>query len=310
MAVWKTKTQYSDKELKRRRFIGSAKRNAAGWLLMLPTLFLLYLLVWRPAAMGIGLSFFRMEGYTPVEFVGFKNFITVMKDKLFTKTLLNTFSYVFWSIVLGYLTPLVVAILLNEVRRGQGFFKTAIYLPTVVPAIAASMIWTQIYQPGTGGLLNQFLSLFGVEAQGWLQNGDLTIMLIVISCTWKGFGSTVLLYLATLQGIDQQLYEAAKIDGAGGFRRVMTITIPQMLPMMLLFLIRQVISIFQITEQPMAMTGGGPNNASMSLGLTAYDYAFRYMKTGSSLATGAITFVILIIMTSFYLWAQKKFSVD
>lgn len=310
MAVWKTKTEDSGSVKQRRFRIGAIRKNVAGWLIMLPTLLLLYLLVWRPAAMGLGLSLFRLEGYTPVEFVGLKNFISVMKDKLFTRTLLNTFYYVFWSIVLGYLAPLVVAILLNEVRRGQGFFKTAIYLPSIVPAIAASMIWAQIYQPGTGGLLNQLLGLFGVEPQGWLQNGDLTIMLIVISCTWRGFGSTMLLYLAALQGIDQQLYEAAKIDGAGGFRRVMKITIPQMAPMMLLFLIQQVIGIFQITEQPLAMTGGGPNNASMSLGLTAYDYAFRYMKTDSSLATGAITFVILMIITSFYLWAQKKYSAD
>lgn len=286
------------------------KKGAVAWLVMLPALICLYFFVWRPVAVGMGLSLFKLQGYEPVAFVGLKNYIMVMKDTLFVKTLINTFMYVFWSLVIGYFVPVFVAIILNEVVHGQGFFKFMIYLPTIIPGIAVSMIWLYVYQADSAGLLNQFIAMFGIEPQVWLQNSNWTIMLIIVSCTWKGMGATMLMYLAALQGIDQQLYEAAKLDGAGFFKRLWKITLPRISPMMLLLFIQQVIGIFQIMVEPMTMTGGGPNNASLSLALTGYNYAFQLFKTEQSLAVGTITFAILIVITSIYFYVQKKIEAE
>jgi len=124
--------------------------------------------------------------------------------------------------------------------------------------------------------------------------------------TWKGCGSTAIVYLASLQGINQELYEAATIDGAGIFKRLQKITIPQIAPIVILLFVRQIIGVFQVMSEPLIMTDGGPNNASMSLNLYSYFAAFRQFQPGRALAMGTITFVILIIVTMFYFKVKDK----
>ena len=124
--------------------------------------------------------------------------------------------------------------------------------------------------------------------------------------TWHGFGSTLIMYLATLQGVNNELYEAARIDGAGLFQRIKVVLFPHMRSLLLLLIIKQMIGVFQVVEQPLAMTGGGPNNASMSLGLTNYFYAFKFGQYEKSLALGTITFLLLIGMTFVYFHFDKK----
>ena len=284
--------------------------DSATWLIMLPALLFLFLLVWRPMFLGLGLSFFKLKGYVVEAFVGFDNYINVVKDPLFIKTLGNTFLYAIYSLIIGYPLPIITAVMLNEIGRGQNTIKTMLYLPTILPGMALLMIWSRIYRPDMTGLLNQVLAFFNLPPQGWLQNSAWTIPLIIITKTWQGWGSTTLLYLAGLRGIDQQLYEAARIDGAGAFKRIFSITIPQIAPLMSLLLIQQFTGIFQIMMEPFAMTGGGPNNASLSIGLTSYFYAFQLFKTENALALGSITFVILLTLTMFYLWVEKKINAD
>lgn len=278
--------------------------------MLLPGLLLLYLIVWRPVLMGGVLSAFELKGYEPTNFVGLQNYVDVLTDTQFVRTLWNTVLYVFWSVVLGFALPIVVAIMLNEMVRGKGFFKFITYFPAIVPTVAVSMIWYYVYLPDQGGLLNMFLGMFGAEPHQWLQNASLTIPLIVLTMVWKGFGGTAIMYLAALQGISQDLYEAAKIDGAGAFRRLRHITLPQMAPMILLFLIRQMIGVFQVMVEPMTMTGGGPNNASLTLALQGYNYAFTYFQPQKALALGVITFLILVVMTIFYFAIEKRVSID
>lgn len=298
--------------IKRKRAVENGsrvrKRNLSAYLMMLPCLLLLYFMVWRPVVVGAGLSLFQLKGYTPVKFVGLDNYVRVLSDTLFLKTLWNTIQYVVWSIVIGFLPPIILAIMLNEMVHAQGFFKFAMYFPTIVPTVAASMIWYFLYQPDPNGLLNMLLKVFNLPPSVWLQDSRLTIPLIIVSMTWKGFGATMIMYLASLQGINQELYEAAKIDGAGALRRVWNITLPQIYPIIMLFLIRQIISVFQIMIEPMTMTGGGPNNASVSLALQRYNYAFTYFQPANALALGFITFVVLMSLTVVYFRMEKKFS--
>ena len=271
-----------------------------------PFALLLYFFILRPQVIGIIYSLFDLVGFTPTSFVGFDNYVNVFTNSDFLKILTNTLKYVFWSLLIGYPLPVIMAIMLNEIVRGQSFFRVSVYIPTIVPTIAASLIWFFMYYPDQAGLLNAFLSLFGVEPFTWLQNENYTILLIVISCTWKGAGGTTILFLASLTSINQELYEAAIVDGAGFLARVKNITLPQISSMLVLGFVQQVISVFQIIEQPMTMTGGGPDGASMSMAYWAYKEGFEGFRIGNSLAISTITFTILILMTLFYFKLNKK----
>lgn len=288
--------------------INVIKKNAASWILLLPAVIMLYIVVWRPIAAGFTMSFFELKGYTPVKFIGFENYIRVFSDTLFIKTLINTVSYVLWSLAIGYFLPVVIAIMINEVVHLKSFFKFTTYLPVMIPSIAAALIWYFLFLPGDSGVLNGILARFGIEPFGWLQNKNFTIPLIVFTTTWRGFGSTVIIYLAALQSIDQQLYEAASLDGAKTLSKIWHITLPGIRNTMLLMLIQQIIGVFQIMSEPLAMTAGGPDNASLTLSLQGYYYAFTYFQPGNALALGAVTFIILLIFTLFYFKLNKKFS--
>ncbi len=286
--------------------IGKFKTDFSAWLLIVPALLVIYFFTIRPIFTGIWYSFHKMQGYTVLEFCGLDNYIRVLSDTRFTQVLINSLSYVLWSLVIGFLLPVVVAIFINEMVHFGNFFRFAAYLPGVMPGLVISLLWKNMYDPTSAGLLNTFLAHFGVEPLQWLQNAKMTIPLIVVSSTWGSFGSTVLLYLASLQNVNTDLYEASTIDGAGFFRRIMTVTIPSISGTMLLFLCNQIIATFNIMEQPLAMTGGGPNNASMSLALWSYYNGFTTFNTEVALATSVITFVILAVLTSFYHVLQKK----
>lgn len=287
---------------------GLYKRNITGWLLMLPSLLLFYFLVWRPIGVGITYSFFKLQNYIPIEFVGLGNYKEVVTDMLFIKTLTNSIKYVLWSFVIGFLPPILLAVIINEMVHMNGFFKFSIYFPQIVPTVAAALIWYFLYLPGDGGVLNIILGKFGIPAQEWLQNGKMTIPLIIVMSTWQGCGGTMILYLAALQGINQELYEAAKIDGANIPNRFFNITVPSIFPIIVLQFVRQIIGIFQIMNEPMMMTGGGPNNASISLNLQSFNYAFKNFQPERAMALGVITFLILMCVTCFYFKMQKKYS--
>ncbi len=252
------------------------------------------------------IHFFEMQGFTPSKFVGLENYINIVTNSQFFRVLGNTLQYVGWSLVIGFPLPIILAIMVNEMVHKQSVFRFGIYMPIIIPAVASAMIWYFMYYPDEAGLLNTLLSNFGLEPYEWLQDGKRTILYIVISSTWHGYGGTMILYLAALTGVNQELYEAAIIDGAGIIRRVFHITIPQISSMILLGFVKQIISIFQILDAPMTMTGGGPNGASMSIAYWAYKEGFEGFRIGSSLAISTITFVILIFMTIFYFALNKR----
>lgn len=284
------------------------KNNAMAWLLMLPMVIILYLFVWRPTVMGAVWSFFKMKGYTPTEFCGLDNYIKVLTHTQFLPILWNTVKYVFWSLVIGFLPPLFIAIMLNEIIHLKNFLRALIYVPVVIPGMAAMLIWYFMYYPDNTGLLNMLLSKIGLEPYGWLNNADFSIIGIVIYSSWKSFGGTMLLYYAALQGISPDVYEAAMIDGAGPWKRLWVVTRPGIEGLLLLNVVRQIISVFQIMEQPLAMTGGGPNGASTSISFQLYQYGFNSggRGVGQAMALGVIIFLILIVFTIFYFKLNKK----
>ena len=291
---------------KKIRRLQSLKNNTMAWLLIVPLLIVMYLFVWRPTFMGAIWSFFKMKGYSPVKFIGFKNYIDVVTDTEFIPTLLNTLKYVLYSLIVGFIPPALIAILVNEVVHFKSGFRVLIYLPAVIPGVAANLMWYFLYYPDASGLLNQILVSLGGSPYSWLGDGRFAILYIIIAMTWQGFGATMILYYAAVQSVSQELYEAVTIDGAGMWKRLWHVTVPQISGTLLLAFVSQIISVFQVLDQSMVMTGGGPNNASTSVGFQLYKYGFVNGRAGHAMALGVIIFIILLLATIFYFKLNKK----
>ncbi|HEY8425730.1 MAG TPA: sugar ABC transporter permease [Limnochordales bacterium] len=282
------------------------RRNLGGWLVMLPGLVLLTFFVWLPLLSNVSLSFYEVKGYTKQSFVGLANYGQVLGDPQFQRALLNTGLYVFWSIVIGFPVPIVLALLLSEVIHLRAVFRTALYLPNVVPGLAAALLWKFLYDPDPGGMLNGLLAMAGLPPQPWLNSPTWVIPLIVVTLTWKAAGATTLIYLATIQSIDATYYEAARMDGANLWQRVRFITLPSIAPTVRMLFVLQVISVFQVLYEPLVMTGGGPNNASLSLLQLIYRYVFVRGDVASGAALGVIVAIVLLLLTGCYWWATKR----
>lgn len=282
------------------------KSGLTAWLLLLPAIIAMYLMVWRPQVVGIIWSFFKMRGYEVQEFCGLDNYIRVLTSRNWGLALRNTFLYVFWSFALGFLPPLLIAFFINEMVHFKAGFRTLIYLPALMPGICSMLLWKYMYKADSTGLLNTILMKLGMEPYGWLNHPDTVILMLVLEMTWVGFPGTMFLYYTTLQGIQMELYESALIDGAGPVKRFLHISVPQMFGLLALNIVQQIIGVFQVMNEPLVLTGGGPNGASMSVSYLMYRYAFLEGRVGESLATGTLVFVILLAATCFYFYLNRK----
>ncbi len=282
------------------------KRDLLGWLVMLPTLLLFAFYVWEPLLENVRLSMFSAVRYELQEFVAFDNYIKVVNNPDFIAAFKNTFSYTLWSLVIGFLVPIALGILISETVRFKGLFRVGIYFPNIVPGLATVWIWSFFFNPGKTGVLNIILSKFGIDPQLWLTNPHWTIPLIIITLTWKSAGATALIYMANISSISPDLYEAATIDGAGIRQRIRHITLPSVFSLAKTLLLLQIISVFQILYEPMVMTNGGPNNASISLMMLMYRYAFRDFDFPSGAALSVMICIVLIILSGIYTVATRK----
>ncbi|MDR2070974.1 MAG: sugar ABC transporter permease [Treponema sp.] len=281
-------------------------RNLSGWLIMLPSVILFVFFMWEPLIESIRLSLYQAQGMRLVKFIGLKNYTDVFQHPDFMPALRNTFLYTFWSLAVGFVAPIVLAIFINEIRRGKSFFKLSIYMPNIIPGLAMVLMWRFIFRPGETGVLNILLAKIGVGPQAWLTNPGWTIPLIVLTLTWKGAGATTLLYIAGLQGIDPELYEAAIIDGAGLWKRVRYITLPNIYNLARTLLILQILAVFQILYEPLVMTNGGPNNASISIMQLVFKFAFERFDYPKAASVSVIISIILMILTGLYFRINKR----
>ncbi|MDR3050825.1 MAG: sugar ABC transporter permease [Oscillospiraceae bacterium] len=276
-------------------------RDITGWLIMLPTLILFAFFVWEPLLESIRLSLYEAQGVRLVRFTGLQNYLNIFRHPDFWPAAVNTVKYCLWSLAIGFLVPIFLAIVINEATRGKGLMRVAVYLPNMVPGLATVFLWRFLFKSGDTGFLNILVNTFGIPMQSWLASAKLVIPVIVVTMTWKSAGATALIYLAGLQGINPELYEAAIIDGAGVWGRLRSITIPNLYNLARTLLILQVIAVFQILYEPMVMTNGGPNNASISLMQLVYRFAFEtnydYAKAS---ALSVMISIALIALTLIY----------
>ena len=277
------------------------RNDVAGWLVMLAPVVLFAFFVWEPLIENVNLSLHSAQGFTIKEFVGFDNYRKVFDNPVFLQALKNTFIYLFWSMVIGFVVPIIMGILISETIHMKGFFRTTVYFPNIVPGLATVWIWSYFFNPGSTGVLNIFLSALGIDPQPWLTDPKMTIPLIIVSMTWKGAGSTALIYMANISSINPELYEAAATDGATFWHRIRHITLPSLGGIIKTMLILQIISVFQVLYEPMVMTNGGPNNASISIMMLMYQYAFRDFDYPAAAALSVIICIILIILSGIYM---------
>lgn len=276
------------------------KRDLMGWLIMLPALLLFAFFVWEPLLENVRLSLFETVRYEIRDFVGFDNYIRVFRNPDFTAAFRNTFSYTAWSLLFGFFVPILMGILITETVHFKGFFRVGVYFPNIVPGLATIWIWSYFFIPGKTGVLNILLGKLGIAPLDWLNNTAWTIPLIILVLTWKSAGSTALIYMASISGINPELYEAATIDGAGIFQRIRHITVPSITGLAKTMLILQIISVFQILYEPLVLKNGGPNNASISLMMLMYRYGYRDFDFSAAAAVSVMICIILVILSGIY----------
>ena len=285
------------------------KGNIQSWLIMLPGLLLMTFFVWEPLFESIRMSLYKTRNVELVRFVWLDNFISVTGKDDFLQALQNTFSYTFWSLLIGFLLPMVLAVLIGETTRGKGFFRTAVYLPNMLPGLAVIILWSAFFSGEKSGVLNILLGRLGIAPQSYLTRSEWVVPIIIVIATWKGAGATALIYMAGMAGISPELYEAAAIDGASVWKRIAHITLPAIRKLAGTLLILQIISVFQIMYEPMVLTKGGPDNASLSLMQLMWQYAFGgAMNYGKASAVAVIVTLILLVMTGIYSYFNRKES--
>jgi multiple sugar transport system permease protein len=255
---------------------------------------------WYPLARGILLSFQQVNFVTDPYWVGLDNYRALFDDPLFWTAWKNTLVFTGLALVLGYLVPLAIAILLNELRQFKGFFRIAVYLPVMLPPIVVVLLWKYFYDPGNG-LFNALLRGAHLPESQWTQSSGTAMLSLVLVSTWANMGGATLMYLAALQGIPGELYEAAELDGATVWQRLRHVTIPQLRFIMLVLLLLQIIATMQVFIEPYQLTGT-TNPDTVTVLVLVYRYAFTVNHDfGLAAAMSVLLFVVLGAFSAIYL---------
>jgi multiple sugar transport system permease protein len=237
--------------------------------------------------------------------VGFDNYERMFtNDRLFWPSVRNTLYYVAFSVPLGVVAGFVLALLLNSKVRFQGMFRTLFYLPAVVPTVAATMVWLWIFDTRRG-ILNWALGLIGFEPIRWLTSPEWSKNALILMSLWS-IGGGMVIYLAGLQNIPQDLYEAADVDGASAISKLFNITIPLMTPTIFFNLLLGLIGSFQVFNAAFIMTGGGPVNSTRFYMLHLYEKAFSDSQMGYACAMAVLLFLVVLLITIFVNWTSKR----
>ena len=272
------------------------KEELAGYLFILPNLigFLVFLVF--PILAAVYLTFTEWELSSAPAFTGLANFRAMIGDDIFLKAFGNTFYYAFVAVPTGVFLAFVVALGVNRPMRGVFAFRLIYFLPHVTLTVAAAIVWAWIYHPEFG-IINYLLSLIGIQGPNWLFNSKSAMPALIIMSNWKGIGYAMLIFLAGLQGVPAELYEAAVMDGANGWYRLVKITIPMLSPTTFFVLTTSFIGAFQGFDQFYIMTNGGPSFATTTLVLHIFNNGFRYFKMGYASSMAFVLFLCILLIT-------------
>lgn len=277
--------------LTRRNF----RRNLSGWLFASPWIIGFILWTVGPMLASLVMAFTNWDLITEPTFVGAQNFVTMFSDSLVWKSLQVTTVYALLSVPLQIALGLGLALLLNTNIRLLRFYRTAFYLPSVLSGVAVALLWRWLFSTEFG-LFNAMLANIGIRGPSWLGDPQWALPSLVLMSLW-GVGAGTIIYLAGLQGIPTDLYEAAEVDGASSWVRFWNITLPMMTPVLFFTLVTGFIAALQVFTQAFIMTSGGPNNATLFYLLYIYRNAFEYFRMGYASALAWVLFIYILVLT-------------
>lgn len=272
----------------------------AGWVFILPALLGTLIFIVIPVICSFGLSFTKWDLLNPIRFVGLDNYKEIFSEALFFKIFWNTVVFAISTSVLGVIIPLILACILNSKIRGSEFYKTAYFLPFITPMIVIGVVWEWIFDPNIG-LLNHILHLH----INWLYDIHFAMPALIIVSVWKLIGYNMVIFLSSLSGISQSMFEAAKIDGATPFQTFKNVTIPLLSPSIFFVVIITAISSFQVFDLIYLMTQGGPLDSTNVLVYAIYKNAFEYFNVGKASAIAYVLFFIILVLTLVQ-WSLRK----
>jgi len=282
------------------------KTNAFAWLLLLPSLLFLFLFTFYPIAKTIQLSFYQADLATPEPaFIGLDNYAYLLEDAIFWRVMANNGWFALGTVPTSIALAILMALFANKSIRGTGFVRTAFFYPTMIPMIAAANIWLFIYTPQYG-LLSRMMKSFSVGEMNWLGSPDLVMSAMVFMIVWKEAGYFMIFYLAGLQNIAPDLYEAARVDGVGRWTVFRKITFPLLMPTTLFVTIIALTNSFKLVDHLMIMTKGGPDNASNLLLYYIYETAFSFWDQGMASTLTVVMIAVLLLFAALNFFGLDK----
>jgi putative chitobiose transport system permease protein len=280
----------------RRRDLGRTLRQSqAAYILLAPYLILFVVILAYPLLYSIYLSFFNATLNQTPAFVGLGNFSTLFADSEFHLALRNTFFFAIFAVIGETILPLLMALAMNEKLPFRTAFRTAFFLPVVTSWVVVSLIWSMMFSQQ--GLVNSLISVIGFSPQPFFSDGGQAMWIIIAVSIWKNLGYYMVIYLAALQGVPQELYEAASIDGATRWRQIWHIAVPAVRPIIYFVLTISIISSMQLFTQPFIMTNGGPLDATLSVVMLLYRHAFVQLEFGYGSAIATFLLVLLVALS-------------
>jgi len=287
------------------------KKHSTPYMFILPAILLLFVFSILPIIISLVISFTNMDikglaDWSQIDFVGFKNFIQLFQDKVFLKSMLNTGIYVVIGVPLAVGSSFVIAFLLHLLSEWlSSTFRVIYYMPSITNIVAIAVIWGFLYNQSYG-LFNYLLSLVDIGAVPWLEHPFVAKLSLILLAVWKSNGVSMLIFLAALQSIPRNLYEASEIDGANRWQQLRKITLPSMSFATFFVTVTTLIGWVQFFEEPFVMTEGGPLNGTNSIALFIYQEGFQYSYFGYGAAASFILFFIIIIATAIQFKLRKS----
>ena len=287
------------------------KKSKSPYFFIAPAVALLLIFSIIPIFIAVTISFTDMSlaglaDFSRINFVGFENYLNIFNDKVFGQAMFNTAYYVIIGVPLVILSSLALAIMINfGENKFFSFMRLVFYSPSITNTVAVSVVWMYLYNP-TIGLLNHLLSYLNIGPIMWLTDPSTSKLSLIIIAVWKAIGLNMLIFLAAIQGIPKEYYEAAEMDGANKWQQILKITIPLLKFSIFFVTVTTLIGWFQFFDEPFVMTKGGPLDSTLSVALFIYQRGFQYNKFGYAAAGSVILFIAIIIVTSIQMKIQTK----
>lgn len=308
MAKTTTMTE-AEKHLKARE----RKRNLVAYSFIAPNFIGFAVFTLGPIIFAFVLAFMKWDGSSPMEFAGIQNFIDMFANQRFISSLKNTLVYCIFTVPFTLVCALGLAIILNQKVKGRNFFRTVTFFPYVASLVAVAAVWNMIFTPAKGGIMNQLLMAIGMTPLKWAASPKTVMLTIILFSIWKNMGYYMVIYLAGLQGVNGELYEAAGLDGANTWQKFRYITWPQLQPTTFFVTIMLTINCFKVYDIVYMLAGGSNgvvNESAIVLVYHIYEEAFRNWKLGYASAVAMVLFLLVLTVTLIQFRGEKNFAND